>query len=98
MVSDRDRAAPPSPDIWRPGCPAPLPSCGQRRRSLRRGFRCPLARVTRVGSSGVIEDVRGAFRRLHKTGTFVLPNPWDVPSARLLEQLGFPALATTSSG
>ena len=41
---------------------------------------------------------REAFRRLHDAGTFVLPNPWDVPSARLLEHLGFPALATTSSG
>ena len=38
------------------------------------------------------------FRRLHESGTFVIPNPWDVGSARLLEQLGFPALATTSSG
>jgi 2-methylisocitrate lyase-like PEP mutase family enzyme len=46
----------------------------------------------------VIEDVRAAFRLLHTTGTFVLPNPWDVPSARLLEHLGFSALATTSSG
>jgi 2-methylisocitrate lyase-like PEP mutase family enzyme len=46
----------------------------------------------------VIEDVRGAFRLLHTSGSFVLPNPWDVPSARLLEHLGFPALATTSSG
>lgn len=44
------------------------------------------------------EDARRVFRSLHVTGTFVLPNPWDVPSARLLEQLGFPALATTSSG
>jgi 2-methylisocitrate lyase-like PEP mutase family enzyme len=55
-------------------------------------------RVTRVGSAGVTEDARSAFRLLHTTGTFVLPNPWDVPSARLLEHLGFPALATTSSG
>jgi 2-methylisocitrate lyase-like PEP mutase family enzyme len=39
-----------------------------------------------------------AFRSLHAAGTFVIPNPWDVPSARLLEHLGFPALATTSSG
>jgi 2-methylisocitrate lyase-like PEP mutase family enzyme len=38
------------------------------------------------------------FRALHATGTFLLPNPWDVGSARLLESLGFPALATTSSG
>jgi 2-methylisocitrate lyase-like PEP mutase family enzyme len=39
-----------------------------------------------------------AFRQLHDSGTFVIPNPWDVPSARLLEHLGFRALATTSSG
>jgi methylisocitrate lyase len=38
------------------------------------------------------------FRRLHESGCFVSPNPWDAGSARLLEQLGFPALATTSSG
>ena len=38
------------------------------------------------------------FRFLHRTGCFVLPNPWDVGSARLLERLGFAALATTSSG
>jgi len=44
------------------------------------------------------DDARQAFRDLHQSGTFVLPNPWDVPSALLLEQLGFPALATTSSG
>lgn len=38
------------------------------------------------------------FRRLHESGCFVIPNPWDVGSARALAQLGFPALATTSSG
>ena len=38
------------------------------------------------------------FRRLHEGETFVMPNPWDVGSARLLAGLGFPALATTSSG
>ena len=38
------------------------------------------------------------FRELHRSGCFVLPNPWDIGSARLLEQLGFPALASTSSG
>jgi 2-methylisocitrate lyase-like PEP mutase family enzyme len=39
-----------------------------------------------------------AFRALHEAGTFVIPNPWDAGSARLLESLGFEALATTSSG
>lgn len=38
------------------------------------------------------------FRTLHASGTFVIPNPWDVGSARLLVSLGFTALATTSSG
>ena len=39
-----------------------------------------------------------AFRVLHETGCFVLPNPWDVGSAVYLEHCGFRALATTSSG
>src|SRR5688572_24923265 len=39
-----------------------------------------------------------AFHRLHASGCFVMPNPWDVGSARALEQLGFPALASTSAG
>jgi 2-methylisocitrate lyase-like PEP mutase family enzyme len=38
------------------------------------------------------------FHQLHAAGCFVIPNPWDVGSARVLAQLGFPALATTSSG
>jgi len=38
------------------------------------------------------------FRRLHESGCFVIPNPWDVGSAHLLAQLGFRALATTSAG
>lgn len=38
------------------------------------------------------------FRSLHQSGCFVIPNPWDIGSARLLGQLGFRALATTSSG
>jgi 2-methylisocitrate lyase-like PEP mutase family enzyme len=38
------------------------------------------------------------FRRLHGGETFVIPNPWDVGSARVLEALGFQALATTSAG
>ncbi len=38
------------------------------------------------------------FRDLHRSGIFVMPNPWDVGSAKLFERLGFAALATTSSG
>ena len=46
----------------------------------------------------VQEERVAAFRGLHDSGCFVMPNPWDVGSARVLEQLGFPALATTSAG
>jgi 2-methylisocitrate lyase-like PEP mutase family enzyme len=45
-----------------------------------------------------IADKRRAFHRLHEAGCFVIPNPWDVGSARFLQGLGFKALATTSSG
>jgi 2-methylisocitrate lyase-like PEP mutase family enzyme len=38
------------------------------------------------------------FHELHRAGCFVIPNPWDVGSARALERIGFKALATTSSG
>jgi 2-methylisocitrate lyase-like PEP mutase family enzyme len=41
---------------------------------------------------------RAAFRALHQRGCFMLPNPWDVGSARMLQHLGFEALASTSSG
>ena len=44
------------------------------------------------------DDRVAAFRRLHSSGCFVMPNPWDAGSARVLEQLGFRALATTSAG
>jgi 2-methylisocitrate lyase-like PEP mutase family enzyme len=43
-------------------------------------------------------DLRARFRDLHRDGTFVMPNPWDIGSAQMLAGLGFPALATTSSG
>ncbi|HLT77189.1 MAG TPA: isocitrate lyase/phosphoenolpyruvate mutase family protein [Ferrovibrio sp.] len=38
------------------------------------------------------------FAKLHESGCFILPNAWDVPSAALIAEAGFPALATTSSG
>lgn len=43
-------------------------------------------------------SLRERFRELHREGLFVMPNPWDIGSALLLASLGFPALATTSSG
>lgn len=41
---------------------------------------------------------RAAFRELHRTGCFVLPNPWDAGSAVRLARMGFKALASTSAG
>lgn len=41
---------------------------------------------------------RERFRELHEEGCFVIPNPWDRGSARVLQNLGFPALATSSAG
>ncbi len=46
----------------------------------------------------VHDDRVAAFHRLHSSGCFVMPNPWDVGSARLLATSGFEALATTSAG
>ena len=43
-------------------------------------------------------EKRSAFRALHKEGCFLLPNPWDIGSARLFQRLGFSALASTSTG
>ncbi|HSU44846.1 MAG TPA: isocitrate lyase/phosphoenolpyruvate mutase family protein [Casimicrobiaceae bacterium] len=45
-----------------------------------------------------IADKRRTFHQLHASGCFVIPNPWDLGSARYLQSLGFKALATTSSG
>jgi 2-methylisocitrate lyase-like PEP mutase family enzyme len=47
--------------------------------------------------SSIVEK-RRAYRRLHESGCFVQPNPWDLGSARWLQHLGFRALASTSSG
>ena len=44
------------------------------------------------------EQKAAAFRALHEGDPFVIPNPWDAGSARVLAGLGFQALATTSSG
>jgi 2-methylisocitrate lyase-like PEP mutase family enzyme len=48
--------------------------------------------------SSTVSERRRLFRRMHERGCFVIPNPWDLGSARVLEQLGFPALASTSAG
>lgn len=46
----------------------------------------------------LIAEKRRVFRKLHESGCFVIPNPWDAGSARYLQSLGFKALASTSSG
>lgn len=51
-----------------------------------------------TGSHPSVADKRKTFRKLHESGCFVIPNPWNVGSARYLQGLGFKALATTSSG
>ena len=45
-----------------------------------------------------IAEKRRAFRQLHESGCFIIPNPWDIGTVRYLQYLGFKALATTSSG
>src|SRR5437899_5815888 len=46
----------------------------------------------------MIAERRQAFRQLHETGCFAIPNPWDIGSAKYLQHLGFKAIATTSAG
>jgi len=48
--------------------------------------------------NAALDARRRAFRTLHERGCFVIPNPWDIGSARYLQHLGFKALATTSAG
>ena len=43
-------------------------------------------------------DKRAAFKKLHESGCFIIPNPFDVGSAKALQHLGFKALASTSAG
>jgi len=67
-------------------------------RVARIGLECRLpSPLTRCGMNERDERI-AAFHRLHSSGCFVMPNPWDVGSARALEQMGFKALATTSAG
>ncbi len=58
----------------------------------------PLVGTEGSGSPADFSARRHAFRTLHEAGCFMIPNPWDVGSARYLQHLGFPALATTSAG
>src|SRR5260221_6802323 len=75
---------------------------GRSRRALAcsawRGYR----RIGQRGQGGFMPattaDKRAIFRKLHEAGCFVLPNPWDVGSAKALQRLGFKAVASTSAG
>ncbi len=53
---------------------------------------------TALETATAVAQKRSQFRELHQSGCFVLPNPWDIGSARLLASLGFKALASTSAG
>jgi 2-methylisocitrate lyase-like PEP mutase family enzyme len=55
----------------------------------------PLGEIEMPATSA---DKRAAFRKLHQSGCFIIPNPYDVGSARALQHLGFKALASTSAG
>src|SRR2546429_2605419 len=57
-------------------------------------------RLTKTGGvmPATTADKRVTFRKLHESGCFVLPNPWDVGSAKALQHLGFEAIASTSAG
>lgn len=58
----------------------------------------PMTKVTGMTGDARITALRRRFAQLHDTGTFLMPNVWDVGSARILASLEFPAIATTSSG
>jgi 2-methylisocitrate lyase-like PEP mutase family enzyme len=65
---------------------------------VRRSITMSVSTPTSVPTDAALAARRKAFRALHQQGCFVIPNPWDVGSARYLQHLGFAALATTSAG
>ena len=67
-------------------------------RAMARAVFTGVAGIEYPRSMAVPIERRRVFRELHESGCFVIPNPWDIGSARVLAQLGFKALATTSSG
>lgn len=58
----------------------------------------PAPAISQTTPEASLRERRAAFRQLHTSGCFVLPNPWNIGSARYLASLGFQALASTSSG
>ena len=62
------------------------------------GGRFPLCSAAATWQCRAMTSTTDHFRDLHRAGCFVMPNPFDMGSAKLLDALGFPALATTSAG
>ncbi|MGI8942477.1 MAG: isocitrate lyase/phosphoenolpyruvate mutase family protein [Actinomycetota bacterium] len=61
-------------------------------------LRASLALIKEIVVSPTQDQKAADFRALHEGEAFLIPNPWDAGSARILEALGFKALASTSSG
>ena len=57
-----------------------------------------MRQAPRKSSDASPGEKRQTYRKLHECGCFVIPNPWDIGSARYLQHLGFKALASTSAG
>lgn len=93
MVGRLDRRTG-DPGGYRPDLRGPPLACGARTRDTD----CHRHRTDTLSSMHGSTDLTERFHALHRGGCFVMPNPWDVGSARLLAGLGFKALATTSSG
>src|SRR4051812_39633747 len=58
----------------------------------------PYSAINREIAMPTAAEKRQVFRKLHDSGCWVIPNPWDVGSARYLQGMGFKALASTSAG
>jgi 2-methylisocitrate lyase-like PEP mutase family enzyme len=69
-----------------------------RRAQTWQGFAPPVYSGKRAMPRPSAAEKRETFRRLHEAGCFVIPNPWNIGTARYLQGLGFKALASTSSG
>src|SRR4051812_30870489 len=83
--------------------PRSAPSCARSRREASGGTGAlPLCQRRQQNIEGAtmltLADKRAAFRKLHESGCFIIPNPFDVGSAVALQHLGFKALASTSAG
>src|SRR6201985_1546380 len=72
--------------------------CLVKARKLRVSPSCCRVRKRSMPSMPSVADKRRTFRKLHEQGCFVIPNPWDIGTARYLQHLGFKALASTSAG